>query len=252
MRGLTGGFTPEYVLSSYRLFGKEEKYVTRICKEDVLLLVLKGKLGFIENGKHIEISAGEYYIQEKGLQQNGCEERNYSDFYYIHFIGEFSDLDSPYLPIRGKFDIKSMKSLIDAHELSKIINATPASIQASFLQIISALAIKNKSKKNETASDLAVYIMENLKSELSLDVLTAKFGYCKISIIQIFKKEFGKTPHEYITQRRIELAKNLLISSDMSVETIALESGFGNYINLYKAFLKAENCSPNEYRINNT
>ncbi len=251
MRGLNGDFTPEYVLSSYRLFGEEEKHVTRICKEDVLLLILKGKLCFLENGKRIEVSAGEYYIQEKGLQQDGCEAGKYSEYYYIHFLGEFLDSSSPYLPISGKFDTKIIKELINAHELSKIINATKANIQASFLQIISALANINKSKKSKISSDLVVFIMDNLKSDLSLDTLVLKFGYCKNSIIQIFKEEFGATPHEYITHKRLDLAKNLLISSNMSVEAIALESGFGNYINLYKAFLKIEKCSPNEYRIKN-
>lgn len=252
MRGLTGDFAPEYVLSSYRIFGAEESHVTRICRENVLLLVLKGKLCFLENGKRIEVSAGEYYIQERGLQQAGCEARNYSEYYYIHFMGEFSDSDSPYLGISGKFDPKIIKELINAHELSKIINATKANIQASFLQIISVLANINKNKKNKISSDLAIFIMDNLKSDLSLEVLVSKFGYCKNSIIQIFKEEFKVTPHEYITQKRINLAKNLLISSNMPVEAIAFECGFVNYINLYKAFLKFENCSPSKYRIKNT
>jgi NAD(P)H-flavin reductase len=45
-----------------------------------------------------------------------------------------------------------------------------------------------------------------------------------------------------------KLAKNLISSSNIPIETIALKLGFGSYINLYKAFIKSEKCSPNQYR----
>ena len=252
MRGLNEDFTPSFVLSSYRIFGKEEQHVSRVCKENVLLLVIKGTLCFLENGERKDISAGEYYIQEKNLKQSGIPAELASEYYYIHFMGEIADSVSPGIPIRGSFDIQRMKDLINALEISKILNGSKTSIQASFLQIVSFLANENKNAKSKLSSDLALFIMNNISSELSLNTLSSKFGYCKNSIIQIFKKEFGVTPYEYIIQKRIELAKNLMISSNNPVEIIAQKSGFGNYINMYKAFVKSENCSPNEYRLKNS
>ena len=76
---------------------------------------------------------------------------------------------------------------------------------------------------------------------LSNDIRSKQF-------IKIFKKEFNKTPHGYITMLRVDIAKNLLVSSSLSIDEIATECGFETYINLYKAFISAEKCSPGEYR----
>ena len=69
-------------------------------------------------------------------------------------------------------------------------------------------------------------------------------GYNKNHIIRIFKKETGKTPHAYITDIKIEKAKQLLLGSDASLSQISIECGFGEYINFYKAFMKNEGCPP--------
>lgn len=55
----------EYVYASFRYFEEGEKHTTRICKDDVLLLVFDGILAFTEDGVDVSVGAGEYYIQKK-------------------------------------------------------------------------------------------------------------------------------------------------------------------------------------------
>ena len=83
---------------------------------------------------------------------------------------------------------------------------------------------------------------------LMLDTLAARCGYSKNHIINVFKAETGLTPYAYIQKLRIDNAKRLLDYSSLSASEIAVECGFGSYINLYKEFHKSEGCSPLQWR----
>ena len=58
---------PTWAYSSFRYFEKHEQHTTRVYKWNVLVMVFEGVLRFRENGNMVEVSAGEYYIQKKGL-----------------------------------------------------------------------------------------------------------------------------------------------------------------------------------------
>ena len=61
----------DYKCASFRYFDPGERHVTRICKEDVLLLVFEGVLRFSENGVPCEVNASQYYIQNHYTFQTG-------------------------------------------------------------------------------------------------------------------------------------------------------------------------------------
>lgn len=72
------------------------------------------------------------------------------------------------------------------------------------------------------------FINSNYKdSALSIDAVCTKAGIGTTAFRQLFKKHYQKTPIEYITELRLEYARNL-ISSGTSVETAAYESGFND------------------------
>ncbi len=53
------------------------------------------------------------------------------------------------------------------------------------------------------------------------------------------------------TELRMEGARELLKNSDITVDAIAEQCGFGAYTNLYKEFCRAEGCPPLKYRQRN-
>ena len=248
MRGLSGKTLPIYKFSSYRYFEKGEKHVTRICKEDVLLIVFGGVLRFRENGVLKEIKAGEYYIQQKGLHQSADLESDMPVYYYIHMDSEICDIINPFLFVFGSFNTVEVKKEIDRLELLKQSMACDIDIIASFLMILSKLSKGKNHYEGELFIKMSAYISEHIKEKITLDKLSSEFGFCKNYIIKLFSNRFGFTPHEYITLRRIDIAKNLLISSKLTINEIAQEAGFETYINMYKAFVAREEKSPLEFR----
>ena len=87
---------------------------------------------------------------------------------------------------------------------------------------------------------------------LSLEELAAFCGYSKNHLIRIFKEETGQTPFAYITNLRMSYACKLLENSTMTINEISENSGFGNYINFYKAFKKQLCMTPEEWRRSNS
>lgn len=65
---------------------------------------------------------------------------------------------------------------------------------------------------------------------------------------RLFKKETGKSLCEYLLDKRMEKAKELLVKSDLPINMVALEVGYGNFAYFTKMFHKEAGVTPTEYR----
>ena len=64
----------------------------------------------------------------------------------------------------------------------------------------------------------------------------------------LVKKETGKSPQEYIQNKIIDLAKEKIMGSEMTVNQIAYELGFQYPQHFTRIFKKKVGCTPSEYR----
>jgi AraC-like DNA-binding protein len=64
----------------------------------------------------------------------------------------------------------------------------------------------------------------------------------------IFKKAFGCTVSDYITEERVLNAKRKLVATDKSITEIAFECGYNSISRFNEAFLKMNGCTPQEFR----
>ena len=235
---------PEYNYASFRFFEEHEKHMTRIAEKDVLLLVFGGELKFIEDGVPMTISAGEYYVQRRGLLQTATEESNMPKYYFIHFTGVF-DKGIKQLPLRGKVDFSELFPLLKKLDALRMSGASHLEKTAVFLEILSMLKKQNDNMgKSSVVLKVVSMVAEDMQKPFSLDDIAKKCGYSKNHVINVFKKETGKTPYAYITDVRIAMAKRLLLNSESSLAQIGVECGFGDYINFYKAFVKSVGEAP--------
>jgi AraC family transcriptional regulator len=66
--------------------------------------------------------------------------------------------------------------------------------------------------------------------------------------LRLFHETHGMTPHQYLTERRIRAAQELLVGSETSVSEIAVEVGFRSASALGRAFKGQTGVSPSNYR----
>lgn len=92
------------------------------------------------------------------------------------------------------------------------------------------------------------YISSHLNEDLSRDDIAGHVCLHPDYLARLFKGELGLTISEYVLQKRIDKAKQLLSGTDLAITAIAYELGYGNYSHFSKMFKKAALMSPQEYR----
>ena len=105
-----------------------------------------------------------------------------------------------------------------------------------------------RSRLIQTALD---YIDENFKEDISAEEMAVFLNISKVYFSQIFSKEMGTTFIKYLTNYRIEHAKELLIHTNNRIYEIAEESGYPDVKYFLKVFKKVTGQSPQSYRVSN-
>jgi transcriptional regulator GlxA family with amidase domain len=97
-------------------------------------------------------------------------------------------------------------------------------------------------------SDVLAWARQNLASDLSLDVLADVAKMSRRTFTRRFKEATGSTVSKWLNAQRVVRAQELLETTDLPIECIAGESGFGTPLSLRKQFGIHLGTSPSEYR----
>jgi two-component system response regulator YesN len=92
------------------------------------------------------------------------------------------------------------------------------------------------------------YIKNNFSEPLSLEIIGEQVGLNPTYFSSVFKKETGSSFIDYLTEVRIQNVKELLVSTNKSINDIAELSGFNDLKYFNKKFRKYTGLSPTEYR----
>jgi AraC-like DNA-binding protein len=83
---------------------------------------------------------------------------------------------------------------------------------------------------------------------LDLEAMAREAGYSRFHFARAFAAAYGETPRAYLTRRRIERAKTLLRTANLSVTEICLLVGFASLGSFSARFRQLVGQPPSEYR----
>ncbi|MDI7864497.1 AraC family transcriptional regulator [Rhizobiaceae bacterium n13] len=92
------------------------------------------------------------------------------------------------------------------------------------------------------------FIEARIAADIALDDLAAEACLSPYHFSRMFRQATGLTPHRYVTERRIEAAKEKLRFARHSLVEIALDTGFGSQANFTRVFHKMTGLTPGQYR----
>jgi Response regulator containing CheY-like receiver domain and AraC-type DNA-binding domain len=92
------------------------------------------------------------------------------------------------------------------------------------------------------------YIKANLDKDITRNYLGELLYMHPNSVVRLFKQETGMTLGNYILKQRIELAKDLLSSTNMPINVISVKVGYTNFSYFTKLFKEYTDYTPKEYR----
>ena len=94
------------------------------------------------------------------------------------------------------------------------------------------------------------YINSHLSEHITTQSICSYFFISKNALYALFKRFYNTTVNNYITQKRLEVAKNYLVSSSLSISEIASKVG-KNYNDFTQTFKKYTSVTPTKYRKDN-
>lgn len=101
---------------------------------------------------------------------------------------------------------------------------------------------------NQAVNRAAAWIELNIEKRISLAEAAQAIGYNKRYLARIFKDAVGLTVNDFITDKKIILAKQLLVGSDETVTSVAQKLGFDDTGYFMRLFKKREGLTCIEYR----
>ena len=114
--------------------------------------------------------------------------------------------------------------------------------------VITAAEAKKKIKAELLAANIMEYILQNFHTQLTLESIADYFNFHPVHIIRCLKREYGITPNKAIIQIRIDNAKKMLITSNLSINKISEFVGFSSPSYFNKVFREYTGMTPKEYR----
>jgi AraC family transcriptional regulator len=92
------------------------------------------------------------------------------------------------------------------------------------------------------------HIEANLEGDLTLDLMASIACLSRYHFARAFKQAVGKPPHRYVSARRLDRAKALLMQGDRSLVDIALALSFSDQASFTRAFRQATGQTPGQFR----
>lgn len=237
---------PSFCSCSTKIFRQGEDHVTRRFQKSVLILMLENELRFGEDGKEIRVRAGEYYIQREGLFQEGLPMEIPPTYFYIEFFGHYSE-ETGGLPLRGTFSLGGIASLLQRFEtLYRQSHTDFFKLNSYFCRVLSELSDRqpSNSEKQKFAYRIRSLLESDYYRPLPMAELSARFGYDKDYLAQIFRECYDVSPHRYLTELRMEHARWMLENTAMSAEQIAFSVGYAEFSAFWRNFKKTYGRSP--------
>lgn len=100
----------------------------------------------------------------------------------------------------------------------------------------------------DIAETVRNYIMDHVQEELVVEQLAQMVHVSQNHLGRCFKRKYGKTVLEYISDYRLSLAEELLKNTGLTVTMISAKVGYPNYIHFTKQFKRYSGYTPSQYR----
>ena len=213
-----------------------------------LTFVIKGELTYIINGESYILNENDAILLKPGMLRKriaGNEPVKYVSF-------NFHVFDDTKLPQK-----MFMKNII-THDILKIISFCSHNhishqyrSKEKLTNILNYILLEIQNILDIESSNLHVikivqFINTHITEPISLDTVSKHISLSKEYTSTLFKNETGKTVTEYINERKLLLAKEMLQEGKLTLNDISENVGFENYSYFSKLFKKYYGLSPKQ------
>jgi AraC family transcriptional regulator of arabinose operon len=221
--------------------------------------VLSGSGTFSTGGNDYSLAKGDGFLimPEEPLTYYSSEEDPWT-YAYVGFdgrqAGELIDmmglsLLSPTFKSQKTDEIYELVKDMTEHntyDLSDELRRT--GLLKVFLSIVAGSTKSDSERTNNYVSKATEYIQSNYCNPIKITTVADYVRINRSYLYTLFKQTIGVSPHQYLANFRINKAAELLHSTSLPVESIALSCGYIDSLVFAKAFKQMKGMSPSSYR----
>lgn len=228
-----------------------------------ILYIVRGSCHVVLSGGETIVPAGRFILFRPGERQEYFFEADSGSFsYYIHFTGRDAEA---VLRSLGLWDITVgiapnsrelewlFSQMIREYSLSQVAHeAITGGLLLSILGLLARGVELSRSQIDEKKQMRVQRAIERMYADmdkkLSIEALARECNYSVGYFSHLFRAVTGVSAHAYMCRLRIERAKNMLDSTDLSVLEIALAVGCEDQNYFSRFFKEQTGLSPTAYR----
>ena len=146
----------------------------------------------------------------------------------------------------------SADTAADAIESSETLGGMLDILETYLLDMCREVRNDRNRQGRQLFEQAKAYIDENYdREQFSLNEVAVHIAASPNYLCSVFKREYGSGMHEYLTQLRMQRARELLIHTDMSVGSVGMRAGYSNPYHFSMNFKKYTGMTPTEFRRKN-
>lgn len=232
-----------------------------------LVLVEKGSAQVFVDGNQMIISEGSGILVSPHTihrfysdnPENKISSFVFSTEFIPDFKGFFESAKVPYVILDKnrcpEFALAQIKYLVDfSHSYSvgkTVVKGLMTALLSGMMPAYSGGEFpkyNDRSSNFEICRQLLLYIDSNISQDLSLEKISKALNIVPSYVSTVFSRSFNISLNTYITQKRISVAKALLMNSPKTITEIAFDSGFSSIRSFNRRFKESEGVTPSEFR----
>ncbi|MBR9911918.1 MAG: helix-turn-helix domain-containing protein [Gammaproteobacteria bacterium] len=208
----------------------------------------------------IAVGTGVCFLAEAGVLN--CKAATTHWHYFDQFQRDYPDID-----LKRQYFITQAGNIYCAASVNAVADLTVHFIHRTYGKDIANQVQRNFSHEirrpyestsfyddkyrlhpDESIVQAQIWLQDNSQREIFLKDVAARFDMSVRSFNRRFKAATGKTPLQYLQEIRIDMAKDLLQTSNLSVSEIAYKVGYQDIGFFSSLFKKQLSTTPSEYR----
>lgn len=254
--------------------GHDYVHVRRIMPDYELFVVKGGRLNMTQGEYEFHANEGDVFFHLPNVIHAGTEP-HYVDFYWLHFtcqpplVMEKEQLASKIRQdeefLRNKIVVPQFFSLTNKQlffmKCGNLFNSARTypnqtmddyAVTTVMLELTKQVVkelFPDSTRISSKIQTALVYIQDNINVPFTVaDVAETCMCHEKY-LAYLFKKELGISPKQYVTRKKMDLAKAILLSTNCSVRDVAAFTGYEDEHLFMRQFHKETGMTPTQYRL---
>lgn len=242
-------------------------FIRRDSMDECIIIYCIDGEGWLEvNNTKFIITPGEIIYLDKNIPHAyGSKNNNPWSIFWVHFLSEKPNIVSENMDINNSFIVSDIGcNSLQMENFNRILSLIELGINTnimlqctSYLNLILCnihLSHSNDSKKSRYKKDyinLAVkYLESEIYNNITLEEVSSHVNLSKYHFSREFKKATNYTPIEYFNRKKIEIACNLLTTTNLTINEISTKLSYSTPYYFSEYFKEITGFSPSQYKKN--